>query len=128
MPSTTPRPPRNVTLIKGDGIGPEIADAVIEVFAAAEVPVRFEEAFAGLACLEAHGTTLHPDTLDSIRRNKVALKGPTTTPIGGGHKSVNVTIRKSLDLFANVRPCKSMPGVKTKFENVNLIIVRENIE
>ncbi len=128
MPSTTPLTPRTVTLIKGDGIGPEIADAVIEVFAAAEVPIHFEEAFAGLACLEKHGHSLHPDTLDSIRRNKVALKGPTTTPIGRGHKSVNVTIRKSLDLFANVRPCKSMPGVKTKFENVDLIIVRENIE
>lgn len=128
MPSASITTPRTVTLIKGDGIGPEIADAVMEIFSAAEVPVRFEEAFAGLACLEKHGSSLHPETLDSVRRNKVALKGPTTTPIGGGHKSVNVTIRKSLDLFANVRPCKSMPGVKTKFENVDLIIVRENIE
>ncbi len=122
------QPHRTVALIKGDGIGPEIADAVLEVFAAAEAPVRFEEAFAGLACLERFGSTLHPDCLESIRRNKVALKGPTTTPIGGGHKSVNVTIRKSLDLFANVRPCKSTPGIHTKFDNVDLIIVRENIE
>jgi NAD-dependent isocitrate dehydrogenase len=120
--------PRTITLIKGDGIGPEIADAVCEIFDAAQVPVRFEEAYAGLACLEARGEALPRATLDSVHRNRVALKGPTTTPIGGGHKSVNVAIRKSLDLFANVRPCRSMPGIKTRFENVDLIIVRENIE
>lgn len=119
---------RTVTLIKGDGIGPEIADAVLEVFAAAGVPIAFEEAEAGLACLEKRGVGLPPETMSSIRKNRVALKGPTTTPIGKGHKSVNVTIRKGLDLFANVRPCRSMPGVKTRFDNVDLIIVRENIE
>lgn len=119
---------RTVTLIKGDGIGPEIADAVVSIFQAAEAPVRWEEAEAGLSALERTGATLPGATLDSIRRNGVALKGPTTTPIAGGHKSVNVAIRKGLDLFANVRPCRSLPGVVTRFENVDLIIVRENIE
>lgn len=119
---------RTVTLIKGDGIGPEIADAVKHIFAAASVPITWEEAEAGLACIERTGNGLPQATLDSIHRNKVALKGPTTTPIGGGHKSVNVTIRKALDLYANVRPCKSLPGVQTRFENVDLIIVRENVE
>lgn len=124
----TPASPLTVTLIKGDGIGPEIAQAVVDVFAAAEVPVRWEEAEAGLSCIEKYGNGLPAETLASIARNRVALKGPTTTPIGGGHKSINVTIRKSLDLFANVRPCRSLPGVVTRFENVDLIIVRENIE
>jgi isocitrate dehydrogenase (NAD+) len=119
---------RTVTLIKGDGIGPEIADAVKEIFAAAEVPITWEDAEAGLGHIERGGNGLPPETMASIVRNKVALKGPTTTPIGGGHKSVNVTIRKALDLFANVRPCKSLPGVHTRFDNVDLIIVRENVE
>ncbi len=117
-----------VTLIKGDGIGPEISDAVIQIFNAAEVPVTWEEADAGLLAMEKHGTPLPQETLDIIRKNRVALKGPTTTPIGGGHKSVNVTIRKSLDLFANMRPAKSLPGVKTRFDDVDLLLIRENIE
>ena len=117
-----------VTLIKGDGIGPEIADAVKDIFKAAHVPITWEEAEAGLGCIERGGNGLPAETMASILRNKVALKGPTTTPIGGGHKSVNVTIRKALDLYANVRPCKSLPGVHTRFENVDLIIVRENVE
>lgn len=120
--------PRTVTLIKGDGIGPEISQAVEEIFAAVQVPIRWETAEAGLACVEKYGNGLPAETLEQIRQNKVALKGPTTTPIGGGHKSVNVTIRKSLDLFANVRPAKTLPGVKTRFDNVDLILVRENIE
>ncbi len=120
--------PRTVTLIKGDGIGPEIADAVVSILAAAEAPVCWEEAEAGIACLERTGVGLPVETIDSIKRNKVALKGPTTTPIAGGHKSINVTIRKALGLFANVRPCRSLPGVHTRFENVDLIIVRENVE
>ncbi len=119
---------QTVTLIKGDGIGPEISAAVKEIFAAANVPIEWEEAEAGLYCIERYGNGLPQETLDSIARNKVALKAPTTTPIGGGHKSINVTIRKSLDLFANVRPAKSLPGIKTRFDNVDLIIVRENIE
>ncbi|MFM9956631.1 MAG: isocitrate/isopropylmalate family dehydrogenase [Phycisphaerales bacterium] len=117
-----------VALIAGDGIGPEIAASVRDIFAAAQVPVDFEEHHAGLACFEKTGSTLPPATIDAIKRCRVALKGPTTTPSGGGHKSVNVTIRKSLELYANVRPSKSLPSVKTRFDNVDLIIVRENIE
>ncbi len=119
---------QTVTLIKGDGIGPEIAHSVQTIFAAANVPITWEEADAGLYCIEKYGNGIPQETLDSINTNKVALKAPTTTPIGGGHKSINVTIRKTLDLFANVRPSKSLPGIKTRFDNVDLIIVRENLE
>lgn len=119
---------RTITLIKGDGIGPEITTAVQRIFRAAEVPIDWEEVPAGLACIEDRGTPLPAETMASIRKHQVALKGPTTTPIGSGHKSVNVSIRKGLDLFANVRPCMTLPGIKTRFENVNILIVRENIE
>lgn len=117
-----------VTLIRGDGIGPEIAESVVEIFAAAEVPIQWEEAYAGLACLEKFGTPIPEATLESIRRNRVALKGPTTTPIGGGHRSVNVAIRKAFELFANVRPARSIPGVQTRYNDIDIILVRENIE
>ncbi len=117
-----------VVLIPGDGIGPEIAHSVKEILAAAQVPIDFEEHDAGLDALTKHGSTLPATTLEAIKAHRVALKGPTTTPMGGGHKSVNVTIRKSLELYANVRPSKSLPSVRTRFENVDLIIVRENIE
>jgi isocitrate dehydrogenase (NAD+) len=117
-----------ITLIRGDGIGPEITEAVVAVFEAAQAPVCWEEAEAGLACAEKYGTPLPDNTLEAIQRNRLALKGPTTTLIGKGYKSINVTIRKALDLFANVRPSKSMPGVRTRYENVDLILVRENIE
>ncbi len=127
-PTSRPQPRHTVTLIEGDGIGPEIAASLVEVFAAAEAPIDFHRAEAGLACAEKHGTPLPDPTLDSIRRNRVAIKGPTTTPIGAGHRSVNVAIRKALDLFASVRPCRSLPGVHTRFENVDVVIVRENIE
>ncbi len=117
-----------VTLIRGDGIGPEIAESVVAVFESAQVPIEWEEAYAGLACLEKFGTPIPDATLESIRRNRVALKGPTTTPIGTGHRSVNVAIRKAFDLFANVRPARSMPGIQTRYSDVDLILVRENIE
>ncbi len=119
---------RKVTLIRGDGIGLEISESVIEVFDAADVPIEWEEAYAGLACMERFGTPIPDETLESIRRNRIALKGPTTTPIGTGHRSVNVAIRKAFDLFANVRPTRSMPGVQTRYNDVDLILVRENIE
>ncbi|GIV53781.1 MAG: hypothetical protein KatS3mg039_0299 [Candidatus Kapaibacterium sp.] len=119
---------RRVTLIRGDGIGPEITDAVVRIVHAAGVPIEWEEVPAGLACFEQCGSPLPAETLDSIRRNGVALKGPTTTPVGTGHRSVNVAIRTALDLFANVRPAKSLPGIVTRFGNVDLIVVRENIE
>lgn len=117
-----------VVLIKGDGIGPEISDAVVEIFEAAKVPVSWIEHQAGLNTIEKNPTGIPDETLEAIEKYEVALKGPTTTPVGTGHKSVNVTLRKSLELYANVRPAKSLPGVRTRFDNVDLIIVRENIE
>lgn len=119
---------RTVTLIEGDGIGPEICDSVIRVFEAAGVPVQWERALAGLGAIEATGQGVPIATFESIKRNGIAIKGPTTTPIAGGHKSVNVTIRKALELYANVRLAKSMPAVETRFSNVDILIVRENIE
>ena len=117
-----------VVLIKGDGIGPEISDAVVEIFEAAQVPIKWIEHQAGLNTIEKHPTGIPAETLAAIEKYQVALKGPTTTPIGTGHKSVNVTLRTTLELFANVRPAKSLPGVRTRFDNIDLIIVRENIE
>lgn len=117
-----------VVLIKGDGIGPEISDAVVEIFDAAKVPIQWIEKQAGLNALDIAPNGIPTDTLEAIKLYQIALKGPTTTPVGSGHKSVNVTLRKSLELYANVRPAKSLPGVRTRFDNVDLIIVRENIE
>lgn len=117
-----------VTLIRGDGIGPEICDSVVQIFEAAQTGIRWEEAEAGLTCFEKHGQALIDSTLEKLARNKVALKAPTTTPVGGGHKSVNVVIRKALDLFVNVRPIKTLPAVDTPFKGVDMLIVRENIE
>ncbi len=117
-----------ITLIRGDGIGPEITESVVQVFESANIPIEWEEAFAGLACLERFGTPIPEATLESIRRNCIAFKGPTTTPIGAGHRSINVAIRKAFDLFANVRPARSLPGVQTRYSDVDLLLVRENIE
>ncbi|MBC7545564.1 MAG: isocitrate dehydrogenase [Candidatus Sericytochromatia bacterium] len=114
--------------IPGDGNGPEIAAAVRDVLAAAGAPIAWDEQSAGLGCIDWAPNGLPDATLSAIRRHKVALKGPTATPVGGGHKSVNVTIRKALELYANVRPVKSLPGVTTRFANVDLVIVRENVE
>jgi len=117
-----------VVLIKGDGIGPEIADAVVKIFDSAKVPIDWIESQAGLNVIDKHPSGIPEETFQAIRKHQIALKGPTTTPVGKGHKSVNVTLRKSLELYANVRPAKSLPGVRTRFDNVDLIIVRENIE
>ena len=117
-----------VTLIPGDGIGPEITRAVTAVLAAAQAPVQWEEQTAGAAVLEAEGAVLPQRVLDSIAKNKVALKGPITTPIGKGFRSVNVALRKALDLYACVRPAKTLPGVKSRYTDVDLVIVRENTE
>jgi isocitrate dehydrogenase (NAD+) len=119
---------QRVTLIRGDGIGPEITESVVQVFEAAGVPIEWEEAQAGLDCFEKYGNPLPEATLESIRRNRVALKGPTTTPIGTGHRSINVAIRKAFDLFANVRPARSLPSIPARYSNVDIILVRENIE
>jgi isocitrate dehydrogenase (NAD+) len=115
---------KKVTLIIGDGIGPEIVESVKRVFKAADVQIEWEETNAGIAVMEQYGTPL----LDSIKKNKVALKAPLTTPIGEGFRSVNVALRKELDLYANVRPIISLEGVKSKYENIDLVIVRENTE
>ena len=117
-----------VTLIPGDGIGPEICDATKNIIAASGVDIAWEIEEGGEKSALA-GLGVMPDrTLQSIAKNKLALKGPTTTPTGGGHQSANVTLRKKLDLYANVRPAKNLPGLKTKFDNVDLLIIRENTE
>ncbi len=117
-----------VTLIPGDGIGPEITRAVTRVLHAANAPLVWEEQAAGAAVLETEGSVLPQRVLDSIAKNGVALKGPITTPIGKGFRSVNVALRKALDLYACVRPAKTLPGVKSRYTGVDLVIVRENTE
>jgi len=117
-----------VTLIPGDGIGPEVSAAVVRILTAAGAEIEWERHDAGLVALERHGTTLPHPLLDSIERNKVGLKGPLTTPIGTGFTSVNVGLRKALGLYANLRPVYHLPGVPTRFERVDLVLVRENTE
>ena len=117
-----------ITLIPGDGIGPEVTGAVVTILEAAGLRAEWESYAAGVLALEREGATLPPALLDSIRRNKVALKGPVTTPVGGGFTSVNVGLRKALDLFANLRPVWNIPTVPSRYEGVDLVIVRENTE
>lgn len=117
-----------ITLIPGDGIGPEVSEAARRCVDATGVKVDWEIAEAGADVIGKYGTPLPPSTLDSIRKNKVALKGPLTTPIGTGFRSVNVAIRKELDLYACLRPTKSYKGVRSKYEDIDLVIVRENTE
>ena len=117
-----------ITLIAGDGIGPEVAGAVVKILETAGLAVEWESHLAGALALERHGATLPAELLDSIRRNRVALKGPVTTPVGGGFTSVNVGLRKALDLFANLRPVWNIPSVPSRYQNVDLVIVRENTE
>ena len=119
---------RTVTLIPGDGIGPEISQSVVKIFEAAKVPIKFEIVEAGAKVMDQEKTPLPQVVLDSIQKNKVALKGPITTPIGSGFRSVNVALRQYFDLYANVRPIKSIKGVPSRYEEVDLIIVRENTE
>ena len=117
-----------ITLIPGDGIGPEVADATRLVLEATGVKIEWDVHNAGAAVAETRGTTLPTEVLDSVRRNKTALKGPIGTPIGKGFRSVNVTLRQELDLYANVRPIRSLPGLEPKFEGTDIVIVRENTE
>jgi NAD-dependent isocitrate dehydrogenase len=117
-----------VSLIRGDGIGPEIAVAGLEILQSAGAKIDWVEVEAGLGLIEKCGKGITDEGMARLAEHKIALKGPTTTPVGGGHKSINVTIRKALDLFVNVRPIKTIPGVETPFKNVDMIIVRENIE
>ena len=118
----------HITLIPGDGIGPEVTSAARKVLAAAGVVIDWEIVDAGAGAVDKHGTTLPDETLESIRKNKVALKGPLTTPIGGGFQSVNVGLRKALDLYSNVRPVRSALGVSFHHTPIDLIIFRENTE
>ena len=117
-----------ITLIPGDGIGPEVANATRRVVEASGVKVDWEVQEAGAAVAEKRGTTLPDEVLTSIKKNKVALKGPIGTPIGKGFRSVNVTLRQALDLYANVRPIRSLPGLEPRFEGTDIVIVRENTE
>jgi isocitrate dehydrogenase (NAD+) len=117
-----------VTLIPGDGIGPEVVAAAVRVLTATGIDFQWETQVAGASAIGEHGTALPPHVLDSVRRNKVAFKGPTETPVGTGHRSVNVELRKTLDLYANLRPVQTLPGVKSRYTDVDLVIVRENTE
>ena len=117
-----------ITLIPGDGIGPEVTEAVLRVFSAAGLQIEWERHDAGVIAFKRFGVTLPAELLASVKRTKVALKGPVTTPIGEGFTSVNVGLRKALDLYSNLRPVKNLPGVESRFKDVDLVIVRENTE
>lgn len=117
-----------VVLIEGDGIGPEVTQAACRVVAAAGVRIDWVKAAAGIPAAEQHGEPLPEETLEMIRRYRVALKGPCTTPVGKGYRSINVRLRQGLDLYASVRPVRTVPGVKTPYEKVDLVVVRENTE
>jgi isocitrate dehydrogenase (NAD+) len=118
----------NITLIKGDGIGPSIMEAAVRVINATGVKINWEEADAGMTAFDKHGTPIPDETLDSIDKNRVAFKGPLTTPVGGGFRSINVALRQKYDLYANVRPAKTWKGAQTRYENVDIVVVRENTE
>jgi isocitrate dehydrogenase (NAD+) len=120
--------PHRITLIPGDGIGPELAEATTRVLDATGIAFEWEVQEAGEATIASEGTPLPERVLESIRRNKVALKGPITTPVGSGFRSVNVGLRQALNLYANLRPARSMVGVQSRYEDVDLVIVRENTE
>ena len=117
-----------ITLIPGDGIGPEVTEAVLRILQVAGVRIEWDRHDAGILAFERHRTALPVELIDSVKRTKIALKGPVTTPIGEGFASVNVGLRKALDLYANLRPVWTMPGVPTKFSGIDLVIVRENTE
>lgn len=117
-----------ITLIPGDGIGPEVVKATQKIIEATGVPIRWDVQEAGLEVYQKEGNPLPTRVLNSIKSNKVALKGPTTTPIGEGFRSINVMIRQELDLFANVRPIKNYPGIPSKYQDIDMVIIRENTE
>ena len=111
-----------LTLLPGDGVGPELVEATLRVLDATGVKIDWDVQIAGQAAVEKYGTPLPDQVLESLRKNRVGLKGPITTPIGSGFRSVNVALRQELDLYACVRPCKTYPGVPTPFENVDIVI------
>ena len=118
----------NITLIPGDGVGPEITEATRRVLEATGVGFNWDVVYAGADVQEEYGTPLPEHVLDSIRKNKVAIKGPVTTPIGSGFRSVNVAMRKQLELYACIRPCKSYPGAPALYNDIDIVVVRENTE
>src|SRR2546425_2842601 len=118
----------SVVMIAGDGIGPEVMAATRQILHAAGARIDWIEAHAGLGAVEKFGEPLPDQTLELIRQHRVALKGPCTTPVGKGFRSINVRLRQGLDLYASVRPVKSLPGIKTPYQHVDLIVVRENTE
>ncbi|MFI5395172.1 MAG: isocitrate dehydrogenase (NAD(+)) [Candidatus Binatia bacterium] len=117
-----------VTLIPGDGIGPEVIGAATEVIAAAGIDIKWDRQLAGMAALETFGNPIPEELLRSIRKNRVALKGPLMTGVGRGFRSINVALRKTFDLYANLRPIRNLPGLRTAFKGVDLVVVRENTE
>ncbi len=117
-----------MTLIPGDGIGPEISRSVVQIFDAAQVPIAWEEVSVTPILTPEGKTTIPPAALQSVNRNKIALKGPLATPIGKGHVSLNLTLRRTFDLYANLRPCRSIVGYQTPFANVDTVLIRENTE
>ncbi|NLA05788.1 MAG: isocitrate/isopropylmalate dehydrogenase family protein [Firmicutes bacterium] len=117
-----------ITLIRGDGIGPEIVAATLDVIEATGVAIDWKEAAAGESALESCGAALPEETLDSLRETRIGLKGPLTTPIGSGFRSINVALRKALDLYVNLRPARSYPGVSSPYRDIDLVVVRENTE
>lgn len=119
---------RTLTLIPGDGIGPEITNSVVKIIEKSGLIINWDIQTAGRDVIEKEGEPLPQRVIESIKKNRIALKAPVTTPIGKGFRSVNVALRKELDLYANLRPCKNLPNVKTKFNNVDIIVVRENTE
>ena len=118
----------NVTLIKGDGIGPSIMDVAVQIIDASGVEINWELADAGMLAYEKYGTAIPDETLASIDKNKVAFKGPLTTPVGKGFRSINVALRQKYDLYANVRPAKSWKGAQSKFTDIDIVVIRENTE
>jgi len=119
---------RTVTLIQGDGIGPEIINAAVKIIEAAGAKLDWDLQTAGAHLIETEGTPLPERVLNSVKKNGVALKSPVTTPIGIGFRSINVALRKELDLYANLRPCYNLPSVKTRYDNIDIVVVRENTE
>jgi isocitrate dehydrogenase (NAD+) len=118
----------NITLIKGDGIGPSIMGVAVKIIDATGVKINWEPADAGMAAFEKYGTPIPDETLASIEKNRIAFKGPLTTPVGGGFRSINVALRQEYDLYANIRPAKTWKGAQSRFDDVDIVVVRENTE
>lgn len=119
---------QRISVIPGDGIGPSITDATIRVLDALDAGLEYDFVTAGTTALEAEGSLVPASTVESIEKNKVALKGPLTTPVGGGFTSINVTLRKRFNLYSNVRPVISIPGTKSRYDDIDIITIRENTE